>query len=88
LLHNRHDKFICTELPAINQSKLVKSTKTYAQQINDLDFHRGTQGDGQVLIELSQASVPVDVQQQGNKIIARFLGAKLPEKLRRRLRCQ
>jgi type IV pilus assembly protein PilQ len=30
------------------------------------------QGDGQVLIELSQASVPVDVQQQGNKIIARF----------------
>jgi hypothetical protein len=28
------------------------------------------------LLELSQASIPVDVQQQGNKIIARFLGAK------------
>ncbi len=65
--------------------KVNKVTKSLAQQINDLDFHRGSQGDGQILIELSQASVPVDVQQQGNKIIARFLGAKLPEKLRRRL---
>lgn len=62
-----------------------KVAKSVAQQISDLDFHRGSQGDGQILIELSQASVPVDVQQQGNKIIARFLGAKLPEKLRRRL---
>ena len=69
----------------VSTTKVVKSTKTSAQQINDLDFHRGTQGDGQVLIELSQSSIPVDVQQQGNKIIARFLGAKLPEKLRRRL---
>ena len=66
-------------------AKSVKAVKPNIQQINELDFHRGTQGDGQVLIELSQASVPVDVQQQGNKIIARFLGAKLPEKLRRRL---
>lgn len=73
--------------PPANTSpaKSVKVVKSNVQQINELDFHRGTQGDGQVLIELSQASVPVDVQQQGNKIIARFLGAKLPEKLRRRL---
>lgn len=73
--------------PPANTSpaKSVKVVKSNIQQINELDFHRGTQGDGQVLIELSQASVPVDVQQQGNKIIARFLGAKLPEKLRRRL---
>jgi type IV pilus assembly protein PilQ len=66
-------------------AKTTKIAKAVAQQINDLDFHRGGQGDGQILIELSQSSVPVDVQQQGNKIIARFLGAKLPEKLRRRL---
>jgi type IV pilus assembly protein PilQ len=53
--------------------------------VDDLDFHRGQQGDGQIDIQLSHASIPVDVQQQGNKIIARFIGAKLPEKLRRRL---
>ncbi len=66
-------------------TKVNKVAKAVAQQINGLDFHRGAQGDGQVEIELSQASTPIDVQQQGNKIIARFLGAKLPEKLRRRL---
>lgn len=67
-------------------SKSGKTGKSTAErQVNSLDFHRGEQGDGQINIELSQASIPVDVQQQGNKIIARFLGVKLPEKLRRRL---
>ena len=37
------------------------------------------------MIDLSEASIPVDVQQQGNKIVARFVGTRLPEKLRRRL---
>lgn len=50
-----------------------------------VDFRRGDQGDGQVMIDLSQASVPVDVKQQGSKVIARFLGVKLPDRLRRRL---
>ena len=77
-----------TTAPSTSSKSSVKATKiakAISQQINNLDFHRGSQGDGQILIELSQSSVPVDVQQQGNKIIARFLGAKLPEKLRRRL---
>ncbi|MCB1674343.1 MAG: type IV pilus secretin PilQ family protein, partial [Pseudomonadales bacterium] len=47
--------------------------------------HRGNQSDGQISIVLSNPAIPVDVQQQGNKIIARFIGAKIPEKLRRRL---
>jgi type IV pilus assembly protein PilQ len=36
-------------------------------------------------LDLSNPAIPVDVQQQGNKIIARFIGAKIPENLRRRL---
>ncbi|MFP5431109.1 MAG: AMIN domain-containing protein, partial [Gammaproteobacteria bacterium] len=53
--------------------------------VSGVDFRRGEQGDGQVLIELSQGSIPVDVQQQGNRIIAKFIGAKVPDNLRRRL---
>ncbi len=56
-----------------------------AKSVTAVDFRRGEQGDGQVLIELSQGSIPVDVVQQGNRIIAKFIGAKLPEGLRRRL---
>lgn len=62
-----------------------KASRTAALQVENVDFRRGEQGDGQVLIGLSQSSIPVDVMQQGNKIFVRFLGAKVPEKLRRRL---
>jgi type IV pilus assembly protein PilQ len=53
--------------------------------VSGVDFRRGDQGDGQVMIELSQGSIPVDVQQQGNRVIAKFIGAKVPDTLRRRL---
>jgi type IV pilus assembly protein PilQ len=56
-----------------------------AKAVSSVDFRRGEQGDGQVLVELTTGAVAVDVQQQGNKITAKFIGAKLPENLRRRL---
>lgn len=58
---------------------------TREKSIRDVDFRRGEQGDGQVMVDLSTGAIAVDVQQQGSKIIARFIGAKLPENLRRRL---
>jgi type IV pilus assembly protein PilQ len=65
----------------------LKLPKTLCQlaKVEGLDFHRGSQNDGQINIRLSNPAIPVDVQQQGNKIIARFIGAKIPENLRRRL---
>lgn len=71
--------------PIISSSATKAAAPTNVRAIDDVDFRRGQQGDGQVLVDLSQASIPVDVQQQGNKIIARFVGTRLPEKLRRRL---
>lgn len=50
-----------------------------------VDFRRGPQGEGQVVVTLSSPSVPVDITQQGGKVIAKFVGAQLPEQLRRRL---
>ena len=73
--------------PAVVQAPVAaqKASRPAALQVENVDFRRGEQGDGQVLIGLSQSSIPVDVMQQGNKIFVRFLGAKVPEKLRRRL---
>lgn len=62
-----------------------KSGVDAVKSVQNVDFRRGEKGDGQVLIDLSSSSVSADVQQQGNKIIVKFLGAKLPENLRRRL---
>lgn len=68
-----------TARPVVQEGNRVGLT------INDVDFRRGSGGDGQVVVALSSPSIPVDVQQQGSKIVARFLGTKLPERLRRRL---
>ena len=53
--------------------------------ISDVDFQRGKEGDGQVLISLLGPDTPVDVQQQGSKVIVRFLGNKIPNHLIKRL---
>lgn len=53
--------------------------------VKNIDFRRGEQGDGQVMIDLSASNIPVDVQQQGSKITVKFVGAKVPDSLRRRL---
>jgi type IV pilus assembly protein PilQ len=53
--------------------------------IRNIDFQRGAAGDGLITVDLLNPSLPVDVQQQGSRIVVRFLGAKVPSQLRRRL---
>ena len=62
------------------------STKTSRSKgISNIDFQRGLSGEGQILIHLLDANIPVDVQQQGTRVIVRFLGHKIPTHLARRL---
>ncbi|WP_353167231.1 type IV pilus secretin PilQ [Acinetobacter sp.] len=55
------------------------------QGIADIGFQRGNAGEGQVIVSLSGANTPVDVQQQGSKVVIRTLGNKIPAHLLRRL---
>jgi type IV pilus assembly protein PilQ len=62
--------------------------KTYGLQsksISNIDFQRGEQGEGNVVITLSDASVSPDIQEQGGKIRLDFAKTELPESLRVRL---
>ena len=56
-----------------------------AQGISDIGFKRGSAGEGLVVIDLLGSNTPVDVQQQGSKIVVRTLGNKVPAHLARRL---
>ncbi|MCO8102103.1 type IV pilus secretin PilQ [Acinetobacter indicus] len=56
-----------------------------AQGVSNIGFQRGAEGEGQVVIDLAGSNTPVDVQQQGSKIIVRTLGNKIPAHLARRL---
>ena len=55
------------------------------QGITNIGFQRGAQGEGLVVIDLAGQNTPVDVQQQGTKVIVRTLGSKIPAHLTRRL---
>jgi type IV pilus assembly protein PilQ len=55
------------------------------ESINNIDFRRGEDGQGRVIVSLSDPSVPVDMQQQGGKVLVDFYRTQLPEDLERRL---
>lgn len=54
-------------------------------RITDVDFRRGEQGGGQVLLTLSDPRAPVDVTRQGNRVRVEVRNTRLPADLRRRL---
>ena len=55
------------------------------QTLRDLDFRRGANGEGRIVVDLPNSQVPVDVRQAGNQITVDFLRTGLPATLRRRL---
>ena len=53
--------------------------------IENVDFRRGEDGGGQVMLVLSDPRVPVDVTSQGSKVKVEVRNTQLPQDLRRRL---
>jgi len=56
-----------------------------APEITNIDFRRGVDGQGQVIIGLSDPGIPVNVREEGGKIVVEVHNAGLPQKLQRRL---
>ncbi|WP_449438039.1 MULTISPECIES: type IV pilus secretin PilQ [Pseudomonas] len=62
--------------------------KVYApvsKAIRGVDFQRGTQGEGNVVIDLSDPSIAPDIQERDGRIVVGFARTQLPEPLRVRL---
>jgi type IV pilus assembly protein PilQ len=53
--------------------------------LRDVDFRRGTNGEGRVIVDLSAASTGIDIRQQGKNIVVDFLNTSVPRNLIRRL---
>ncbi len=61
------------------------SQNAAAQALQDIDFRRGADGAGRVIVNLPSSQVGVDIQQQGQNLVVEFLRSTLPERLRRKL---
>ena len=55
------------------------------RSINNIDFRRGADGAGQVIVELNDPRTTVDVREEGGRIVVDFDNTDLPAELLRRL---
>ncbi len=53
--------------------------------VTSIDFRRGENGEGRVIVTLSDANAPVDTREAGGKIFVDFPNTRLPENLHQRL---
>lgn len=54
-------------------------------QISSIDFVRGKNGEGRIIIDLSDANTGINITQKGKVVIVDFANTNLPENLQRRL---
>ncbi len=55
------------------------------QPLRDIDFRRGADGAGRVIVSLPSSQVGVDIRQQGTGLVIEFLRSAVPDSLRRRM---
>lgn len=65
--------------------KPLPTSTMQPQGVSNIGFQRGGQGEGLIVIDLLGSNTPVDVQQQGSKVVVRTLGSKIPTHLAKRL---
>ncbi|MDO8654500.1 MAG: type IV pilus secretin PilQ [Undibacterium sp.] len=76
---------IATAVNSIGLPVVSTAPVNVKQNLRDIDFRRGAQGEGRIVIDLPSNQVAVDVRQQGQKIIVDFIKVGLPAILNRRL---
>jgi type IV pilus assembly protein PilQ len=74
-----------TATAATAPQTFAESRNRDTQPIRDLDFRRGPDGSGRVIVDLPSNQVGVDIRQQGQTLVVEFLKSTLPEGLRRRM---
>lgn len=63
----------------------VMEKSSQGQEITLIDFQRGKEGEGNVVLTLSSGNIPMDINEVSGRIRLEFKGDILPEKLRNRL---
>ena len=76
-----------SQLPMVAQASKAdaRGAVGHAHSLKDIDFRRGKDGEGRVVVNLSDDGAGVDVRQQGKSLIVEFQGTRLPDNLRRQL---
>ncbi len=70
---------------AASPSAGAASSATRERAISFIDFRRGPDGAGRVIVDLTQPNTTVDVREEGGRVVVEFEDTSLPTELMRRL---
>jgi type IV pilus assembly protein PilQ len=71
---------------ATNVTRFAEPTVTdQTHTVNNIDFTRGKNGEGRVMVELSDPTAGIDIRQKGKTIVVDFINTNIPASLQRRL---
>jgi type IV pilus assembly protein PilQ len=70
--------------PAVARASSSSAAAPVERMIRTIDFRRGSDGTGRVIVQLSDPRTPVNVRQEGNQIVVDFAGTLMPKNLMRR----
>ena len=74
-----------TQFAAAPSQTPAMSSPSGARSITAVDFRRTRDGGGRVVVNLTDPSTPVDIRQEGGRVVAIFKDTALPPELMRRL---
>lgn len=74
-----------TSFPAPAAAGPAAAAPAAGRSISGIDFRRGDNGAGRVVITLSDPATPVDVRKEGDRVLLSFNGATIPANLQKRL---
>jgi type IV pilus assembly protein PilQ len=69
---------------AVVRGSSASSAAPAERSIKTIDFRRGSDGTGRVIVQLSDPRTPVNVRQEGNQVVVDFAGTLMPKNLMRR----
>jgi len=68
-----------------SQTQTVAPIVGIAKGVTNIDFKRGPNGEGRVIIDLTSTSISTDVWRENNEINIELVGSQLPKELQRRM---
>ena len=74
-----------TKTTTTAETHFANSQNADVLDLRDIDFRRGSDGAGRIVVNLANTQVGVDLKQQGKDLVVDFLRSSAPAHLRRRL---
>ncbi|HEX3632952.1 MAG TPA: type IV pilus secretin PilQ [Casimicrobiaceae bacterium] len=75
---------VAAETPTVSRFAEARPGEA-SHALRDIDFRRGRNGEGRIIVDLSDTTTGIDIRQQGKTLIVDFIKTSLPRNLERRL---